>query len=108
MLQQQLSHLNGISFITTKFKPFIFSTPRFALSYAPNMFILMILGLLLVACKILLYNHTHMEGCKPCENCGLVCILENFQWLGEPCFVGAAILRDRCLPRRGKHKSLLV
>jgi hypothetical protein len=33
-----------------------------------------------------------MEGGKLCINRGPVCTLENFQWCGEPSFVGAAIL----------------
>jgi hypothetical protein len=99
-----------ISFTAAKFKLLIFFVPGFAVSYAANMFILMIL-FLLVACTILLYNHIHMEGWKPCRNCGPVCTLENFQWHGEPCFAGAANLRCRCLlliPRQGKRKSLLI
>jgi hypothetical protein len=38
-----------------------------------------------------------------------VCVLENCQWCGEPCFAGAAISLDDYLlqiPRRDKHKSL--
>jgi hypothetical protein len=45
-----------------KFKPLILSMSGFALSYAANMFIFMILYDMLVACIILLYNHTHREG----------------------------------------------
>jgi hypothetical protein len=40
-----------------------------------------------------------------------MCTLEIFQWCGEHCFVGAAILRGRCLlliPRQGRSKLLLV
>jgi hypothetical protein len=47
--------------------------------------------LLLVACTILLYNRIHAEGWDPRANRGPVCTLENFQWFGEPCFVGAVI-----------------
>jgi hypothetical protein len=68
-------------------------------------------SLLLVARTILLYNRIHTECWKTCANRGPVSTLENFQWCGESCFVGAAILRGRCLqliPRRGKHKSLLI
>jgi hypothetical protein len=64
--------------------------------------------LLLVACTILLYNRIHKEDWKPCENREFVCTLENFQCCGQPCFIGAAILRVLPLiPRREKHKSLL-
>jgi hypothetical protein len=68
-------------------------------------------GLLLVACTLLLYSRMHTGGWKPCANRGPVCTLENFQWCGEFCFVGAAVLRGRCLsliPRRGKHKSFRI
>jgi hypothetical protein len=34
------------------------------------------------------------EVWKPYSIRGPVCILENFKWFGEPCFVGAAILGD--------------
>jgi hypothetical protein len=66
---------------------------------------------MIFACTVLLYNRIHMEGWKPCANHGLVCTLENFQWCGEPCFIGAAIARARCLlliPRWDKHKSLSI
>jgi hypothetical protein len=108
----------NVSFVTwtivnltaTKFKPLIFSTSGFALSYAANMFILMILyGFPLVARTVLLYNSIYMKGWEPCANRESMWILENFQWCGEPGFLGVAILRGRCLsliPRRGKHKSI--
>jgi hypothetical protein len=41
MLQRQLSHLNGLSLTTTKFKPLVFSMSGFALSHTANTFILM-------------------------------------------------------------------
>jgi hypothetical protein len=65
--------------------------------------------LMLVACIILLHNHICTEVWKPCASCEPVCALVNFQWCGEPCFTGAAISVDSCLPqtpRRDKHKSL--
>jgi hypothetical protein len=43
MLQRQLSQLNGSKLDLPVFKPLVFSMPGFALSYAVNMFILMIL-----------------------------------------------------------------
>jgi hypothetical protein len=55
--------LTVVSLTTAKFKPLIFSVSGFALSYAANMFVLMILyDLCFVACTVLLYNHTHTEG----------------------------------------------
>jgi hypothetical protein len=39
----KLSHLNGLSLTTTKFKPLISSMSGFALSYTANMFIPMVL-----------------------------------------------------------------
>jgi hypothetical protein len=69
-----------VSLTTAKFKPLIFSTPGFALSYIANVFTLMIfVWLLLVACIILLYNHIHTEVWKPRANHGEVCTLENSQ-----------------------------
>jgi hypothetical protein len=67
--------------------------------------------LLPVSCTILLYNCIHMEGWKPSANHGPVCTLEYFQWCREPCYVGASVLRGRCLPlipRQDKHESLLI
>jgi hypothetical protein len=50
-----------------------------------------------VACTVLLCNHIHTEGWKPSANRGPVYTLENFQRCRESCFVGAAIVRGRCL-----------
>jgi hypothetical protein len=64
-----------------------------------------------VAYTILLCNRIHMEGWEPYANRGRVCTFENFQWCGEPCLVGAAILIRGCLPqihRRGRHRLLLI
>jgi hypothetical protein len=64
-----------------------------------------------ITCTVLLYNRIRTEGWEPYANLGPVCTLENFQWRGELRFAGAAILRGRCstqIPRRGKHKSLLI
>jgi hypothetical protein len=101
-----------VSFTAAKFKPLLFSMSGFAFFYAANMFILMFLyDFCLLPAQFFLYNRIHMEGWKSCANRGPVCTLENFQCCGEPCFLGAAILRGRCLPlipRRGKHKSLLM
>jgi hypothetical protein len=67
--------------------------------------------LLLVGCTVLLFNHLHTEGWKPCANRGPAYELENFQRYGEPCFAVAAISKGGCLPqipRRDKLKSLLT
>jgi hypothetical protein len=78
-----------------------------------NMFIVMILYdlCLLPAQFYYTYNRIHTRSWKPRENRGPVCTLENFKRCGETCFVGAAIIRGRCLPlipRRSKRKSLLI
>jgi hypothetical protein len=85
-----------------KFKPLIFPASGFALSNGAIICIFMILYdfCLLPAqfCYIIVYIQP-------------MCTLENFQWRGELCFAGAAILRGECqlqIPRRGKHKSLLI
>jgi hypothetical protein len=52
-----------------------------------------------------------MEPGKPHAYREPMCALENFQWCGEPYFAGAAISIGDILaeiPRRGKHKSLLI
>jgi hypothetical protein len=100
-----------VSLTATKFKPFIFSASDFTLSYAAHMFIFMILYdfclLPAQSCCIIVYLQ------KVESNVQIVdwwCTLENFLCCGEPCFTGAGILRDRCLPqipRQGKHKLLL-
>jgi hypothetical protein len=68
----RILHYNGslvtwtvVNLTTTKFKRPIFSMSHFAFTYTANMYILMILWLLLVACTILLYNRIHTEGWKP-------------------------------------------
>jgi hypothetical protein len=74
-----------------KFKTLIFSMSGFTLSYAANMFILIILyDFCLLSAQFSSYNHIHMEGWKLYANRGPVCTLENFQWCGEPWFAGAA------------------
>jgi hypothetical protein len=42
----------------------------------------------------------------PCANRGPLCALENCQWCGEPCFAGAAISLDECLPRIPRRDRL--
>jgi hypothetical protein len=105
--------LTVLSLTVAKFKPFIITMSGFAWSYTycEHVHSHDFVWLMLVVCTIMLYNRIHTESWKPCANCEPLCPLENFQWCGEPCFVGAAILRGRCLsqiPRRGKHKSLLI
>jgi hypothetical protein len=102
-----------VSLTTAKFNPLIFSMYWFTLSYAANMFILMILYdfCLFPAQFCYMYNHIHMEDWKLRINPGSMCNLKDFQWCGEPCFAGTAILRGSCLlliPRRCNHKSLLT
>jgi hypothetical protein len=91
-----------VSLTTGKFMPLVFSMSSFVLSYTANTFILMILCdfCLLPAqfCYIIVYIRKVESRMKITDRCA-------------PCFIGAAILRDRCLPlipRLGKHKSLLT
>jgi hypothetical protein len=101
-----------LSLTITKFKPFIFSITGFALSYTTNIFILMILYDFSVLPTWFYYIILYIwKVWKPFANRGPVYTLKNFKWCGKPCFVGAAILRGKCLPlfpRRSKHKSLLI
>jgi hypothetical protein len=99
-----------VSLTTAKFKPHISYVWLRLVLYKEYVHSHDFVWLLLVACTILLSNRIHGEGWKPCANHGPVCTLENFQWCGVPSFVGAAILRGRCLllvPRKGKDRSLL-
>jgi hypothetical protein len=101
-----------ISLTIAKFNPLIFSFVWLHIVlYRECVHSHDFVGLLLVACTILLYNRIYAGGWKSCSNRGPVCTLENFQWCAKPCFAGATILRGWCLPlvpRRGKHKSWLV
>jgi hypothetical protein len=101
-----------VSLTTAKFKPLIFSGSGFALSYAANMVILMILyDLCLLSAQFFYITEYIWKVWKPYANGGQVCTLENFKWCGESCFEGAAILRGESLlqiPMRGKHKSLVT
>jgi hypothetical protein len=85
-----------INMTTAKFKTHIFYVWPCLVLYCKPVHSHDFVWLLLVTCKILLYNHIHTDGWKLCANCGTVCTLENFQWCEEPCFVGTAILRGRC------------
>jgi hypothetical protein len=85
-----------VSLTTAKFKPLIFSVWFRLVLYCEYVHSQDFIWLLLVAYTILLHDRTHMEGWKPCANRGPVCTLENFQWCGEPCFAGAAILTHCC------------
>jgi hypothetical protein len=81
------------------------------LSYTANVFFLMIsydFCLFPAQYYYIIVIHTDW---KLCANSEPLCTLENFQWCAELCFAGAVILSDRCLsiiPRREKHKSLLI
>jgi hypothetical protein len=112
LMLQQLSHLNGHKLDHCQVEAsYIFYVQFCLLLYCEHVYAHDFIWLLLVACTVLLHNYIYMKGWKPWANCGPVCSLENFHWCGEPCFVGAAILRGRCLlliPRRGKHKSLTI
>jgi hypothetical protein len=80
----------------------------FALSYAVNMFILVILYDFYLSpaqfCYIIVYIRK-VE--KSCTNRGPVCTLKNLQWCGVSCFVGAEIVRKYIcvplIPRRSKY-----
>jgi hypothetical protein len=110
MLQRQLSHLNGRKLDHSQVQAsYIVCIWLCLVLYHEHVHSHDFVWLLLVASTILLYNRIHTEGWKPCANRGPVYTLENSQWCREPCFVGAAILRDRCpllISRRGKRKSL--
>jgi hypothetical protein len=80
------------SLTTAKFMPLVFSVSDFALFYTVNMFILMILY---DFCLLPAQFESHVQIADRCA----------------PCFVGPEILSGRCLlliPRRDKHKSLLI
>jgi hypothetical protein len=99
VLQRQLSHLNGRKL---DHRQVLFYMSGFALPYTTNMFILIILyGFCLLPAQ-LCYIIVHIRKVE-----SRVQIADG----RELCFVGAAILRGRCLPlipRRGKPKSLLI
>jgi hypothetical protein len=100
-----------VSLTAAKFKPLMFSVWLRLVLYYEHVHSHGFVWLLLAACTILLYNRAHTEGWKLCTNRGPVCTLGNFHWCGEPCFIGTAILSGRWLPlipRRGRHKSLLI
>jgi hypothetical protein len=62
----------------------------------------------LVVGTFFLYNRKHTEGWKPFANRGSVSNLDNLQWCWEPCFIGAAMSVDMCLPQIPRRfKSLL-
>jgi hypothetical protein len=97
-----------VSSTTAKFKPliYIFCLWLHLVLYREHVHSHDFVTLLFVACAPLLHNCIHTEGWKPCANRGPVCTLENYQWCGEPCFAGAAILRGKCpsvIPRRNKR-----
>jgi hypothetical protein len=65
----------------------------------------------LVACTVSLCSHKYTVLRKSCAPRGPVCTSEIYQWCGEPYYASAAISKDGFLqkiPRRGKHKSLLI
>jgi hypothetical protein len=97
-----------VSLTTAKFKPLILSVYGFALSYTANMCILKILYDFCLLPTQFFFNSIHTEGWKPCANRGSVCTLKNFQWCGETCFVGPAILRGRCLPLLHRRDKDLI
>jgi hypothetical protein len=112
MLQNSLINWTVVSLTTTsKFKPIIFFMSGFALSYTTNMFILMILYdfCLLPAqfCYIIVYTGK-VESCvQIADRCAPWKISNG----AENLILQIAVLRGRCLPlipRRGKHKSLLI
>jgi hypothetical protein len=113
MPQRQLSHLNGRNLEAAKFKPHILCISLRLVLWYEHIHSRDFVWLLFVACTILTYNRRHTEDWQPCANRGPLYTLENlnFQLCEERCLVGAAVLRGRCLPlipRRGKHKSLLI
>jgi hypothetical protein len=101
------AYLMAVSMTTAKFKPLTFYMSGFAFSYTTNMFILIILYDFCLLPAQFCYNRILTEGCKPCANRRPVCILEYFQWCGKPYFVGAAILRGRCLPLITRRASVI-
>jgi hypothetical protein len=105
MLQWQLSDLTA-----AKFKPHIFPMSGFALSYAANIFILMILYdfCLLPAqfCYIIIYIRNVESRVQIADLCAPLKISSGVENL-----VLQALLSGRRLPlapRRGKHESLLI
>jgi hypothetical protein len=103
-----------ISLTTVKFKPLIFSVPGFALTYAANMIILMILYdfclLLVQFCYIILYTWKLKAVCKsqtgvhlgklfPMVWRTLFCRRCNFKRQVATCFFRCLLL----IPRQGKH-----
>jgi hypothetical protein len=97
-----------VSLTTTKFKPLIFSVSGFALTYVMNIFMLMDPWLLPAKfCYIIIYIQKVEDRVEISDSVHF----GNFQWCKELCFAVIAILRAKCLPqipRRGKHKSLLI
>jgi hypothetical protein len=96
-----------VTFSTTEFKPLVFPMHGFAFSYAANMFV----SWFCMTLTYCLHNIVHSDGWKSYANSGPVWSLENFQWCRELCLAGSAIQSSRYLliiPRRGKHKSLLL
>jgi hypothetical protein len=112
MIQRQLSHLNGRKLDHRQVYPTcIFYVWLRLVLYSEYVHSNDFIWLLFIACIILLYNYIHTEDWKLSANRGPVCTLENFPWYEKLCFAWAEILRCRCLPlipRRGKHKSLLI
>jgi hypothetical protein len=82
-----------VALTTANFKPLIFYIWLRPVLHREHVHSHDFVWLLLVAWTIFLYSRIHREGWNPCANCGPVWTLENFQRCGEPCFLGAAILR---------------
>jgi hypothetical protein len=98
MLQRERIHLNGLKLDHHQVQAsYIFYVRLHLVLYYERVHSHNFAWLLLVSFTALLYNRIHTGGWKPRENRGPVCTLENFQWCGEPCFAGAAIVRNRCL-----------
>jgi hypothetical protein len=98
----------AVSLTAAKFKPLILSVSGFTLSYADNMIILLILyDLCLLSaqfCYIIMYICIYERLKAVCKSQTGV-HLGKFPLVQKTSFVGAAIVRGRCLlllPRQGK------
>jgi hypothetical protein len=111
MLRRQFSRCNVVSLTTAKLSPLTLSVWLRLVLCCEHDRSHDFIWHLVVASLLLIYNHIHMEGWKPCANRELVCTLENFQGRGEPCFAVAVNSKGghlTIIPRRVKHKSLLT
>jgi hypothetical protein len=91
-----LSHFNGRKPDRDRDKSLILCVPGLALSYNANCIRVILVGMLpAYSCVIKSYMYGMLKATCDHES---VCSLESCQRCGEPCFAGAAISRDRCLP----------